>query len=145
MKPFETLTYRGQLRPLRRLAIEALKAYQVYEPHLTALLHEDNTTFRVDAANGERYVLRIHRPTGKTVAQVRSEMLWLMFLCPSNIGAEKKRDPCHLGTGPAFMLHKQMPPITVYSAAMPTSSISAICILLTEPPTGPRMAVMRTW
>ena len=80
MKPFRVLTYRGQLRRLRRLALKALEAYGMDGPHLTALLHEDNTTFRIDAADGERYVLRIHRPTGKTVAQVRSEMMWLTFL-----------------------------------------------------------------
>jgi Ser/Thr protein kinase RdoA (MazF antagonist) len=80
MKPFETLTYRGQFRRLRRLAFEALRAYEVDEPRLTALLHEDNTTFRVDSTSGERYVLRIHRPSRKTVAEVRSEMTWLTFL-----------------------------------------------------------------
>ena len=80
MKPFEALTYRGQLDRLRRLALEALRGYGINEPRLTALLHEDNTTFRVDSASGERYVLRIHRPSRKTVAEVRSEMTWLTFL-----------------------------------------------------------------
>jgi Ser/Thr protein kinase RdoA (MazF antagonist) len=80
MKPFETLTYRGQLRRLRQLAVKASRAYEVNEPRLTALLHEDNTTFRIDAANGERYLLRIHRPSRKTVKEVRSEMMWLTAL-----------------------------------------------------------------
>ena len=80
MKPFETLTYRGQLGRLRQLAVKALRAYEVNEPRLTTLMHEDNTTFRIDSANGERYVLRIHRPSRRTVAEVRSEMMWLTAL-----------------------------------------------------------------
>ena len=79
MKPFEILTNAGQLRRLRRLAVKALRAYDIHEPRLTALLHEDNTTFRVDTANGKRYVLRIHRPL-RTVEAVRSEMMWLAAL-----------------------------------------------------------------
>ena len=79
MKPFEILTNAGQLNRLRRLAERAFKAYDMPAPHLTPLLHEDNTTFRVDHANGERYVLRIHRPL-RTVEAVRSEMTWLAAL-----------------------------------------------------------------
>ena len=37
-----------------------LAAYDLYESRLTVMLHGDNTTFRVDLAAGERYVLRIH-------------------------------------------------------------------------------------
>ena len=79
MKPFETLTNAGQLHRLRRLAVSALTAYDLNEPRLTPLLHEDNSTFRVESVNGERYVLRIHRPL-RTVEAVRSEMSWLAAL-----------------------------------------------------------------
>jgi Ser/Thr protein kinase RdoA (MazF antagonist) len=79
MKPFEILTNAGQLHRLRRLAVNALLEYSVPEPRLTALQHEDNTTFRVDLANGERYVLRIHRPL-RTREAVQSEMTWLAAL-----------------------------------------------------------------
>jgi Ser/Thr protein kinase RdoA (MazF antagonist) len=81
MKPFETLTYQGQVGRLRQLAVKVLQAYEINEPRLTSLRHEDNTTFRVDSATGEQYVLRIHRPSRKTVAEVRSEMMWLTTLC----------------------------------------------------------------
>jgi Ser/Thr protein kinase RdoA (MazF antagonist) len=79
-KSFETLTHAGQLRRLRRLALAALAAYDIPEPRLTALMHGDNTTFRVDLATGERYVLRIHRSAGKTPEVVRSELAWLAAL-----------------------------------------------------------------
>jgi len=80
MNPFEILTRAGQLRCLRQLAFKALTAYAVQAPRLTAIQHEGNTTFRVDSANGERYVLRIHHPTLRTVESVRSEMMWLAAL-----------------------------------------------------------------
>jgi Ser/Thr protein kinase RdoA (MazF antagonist) len=79
MKPFEILTNAGQLRRLRRLAVNALTAYDLQEPRLTALQHEGNSTFRVDTADGKRYVLRIHYPL-RTVEAVRSEMMWLAAL-----------------------------------------------------------------
>lgn len=78
--PFESLTRRGQLRGLRQLARQALAAYALAEPRLTPLAHGDNTTFRIDDRDGERYVLRIHRPSRKTPEEVRSEMLWLAAL-----------------------------------------------------------------
>jgi Ser/Thr protein kinase RdoA (MazF antagonist) len=80
VKSFETLTNAGQLWRLRRLAVAALAAYDLHEPRLTALMHGDNTTFRVDLATGERYVLRIHRSVAKTPEVVRSELLWLAAL-----------------------------------------------------------------
>jgi Ser/Thr protein kinase RdoA (MazF antagonist) len=80
MKPFESLTRAAQLRCLRRLAVRALTAYDLKISRLTALQHEDNTTFRVDLAEGERYVLRIHRPALRTINAVRSEMMWLAAL-----------------------------------------------------------------
>jgi Ser/Thr protein kinase RdoA (MazF antagonist) len=80
MKPFENLTFTGQLRRLRQLALKALTAYDIHEPYLTMLQHEGNTTFRIDLASGERYVLRVHYPALRTKEAVRSEMMWLVAL-----------------------------------------------------------------
>jgi Ser/Thr protein kinase RdoA (MazF antagonist) len=80
VRDFDTLSHAGQVRRLRRLAIEALAAYDIGEARLTPLAHADNTTFRVDTADGQRYVLRIHRSTRKTPEVVRSELLWLKAL-----------------------------------------------------------------
>ncbi|MEM7118994.1 MAG: phosphotransferase [Chloroflexota bacterium] len=80
MKPFETLTSRGQIGRLRRLALQALGQYDIQIARLKSLAHGDNTTFRVDSTDGERYLLRVYRPVGKTVATVRSEMLLLLHL-----------------------------------------------------------------
>jgi hypothetical protein len=80
VRPFERLARRGQVRRLALLAREALRAYDLDVRGLAPLSHGDNTTFRVDAVGGERFVLRIHRPSRKTPEVVRSELLWLAAL-----------------------------------------------------------------
>jgi Ser/Thr protein kinase RdoA (MazF antagonist) len=79
MKSFDTLTKRGQVVRLKRLASNALTAFDIKPTKLTLLNHGDNTTFRVHAAE-ERYVLRIHRSGQRLPTEIRSEMMWLAFL-----------------------------------------------------------------
>ena len=79
-RPFSELDRSGRTRRLRRLAEAALTAYDVPVARLTPLGHGLNTTFRVDGADGHRYVLRVQRPDGPGVAQVRAEMAWLATL-----------------------------------------------------------------
>jgi Ser/Thr protein kinase RdoA (MazF antagonist) len=86
MRSFATLSYRGQIGRLRRLAEAALREYPVAAVRLVPLRHDENTTFRVDGARGDRSVLRIHRVTGspfhppRTTAEVASELMWLSAL-----------------------------------------------------------------
>jgi Ser/Thr protein kinase RdoA (MazF antagonist) len=81
--PFEALSKRGQVGRLRRMAEKALLDYGIRGARLSLLDHFNNTTFRVDAPNGERYVMRIHHTSpsqaypGRTEVEVRSEMMWL--------------------------------------------------------------------
>ncbi|GHG32967.1 MULTISPECIES: phosphotransferase enzyme family protein [Amycolatopsis] len=79
-RPFAELDRAGRTRRLRRLAEAALTAYAVPVARLTPLAHGHNTSFRVDGADGHRYVLRVQRPDGPGVAQVRAEMAWLATL-----------------------------------------------------------------
>ena len=71
---------RVQIGRLRGLAEAALAAYDLPPVRLTLLAHLFNTTWQVDAATGERYVLRIHRAGRPTVANVGSELAWLAAL-----------------------------------------------------------------
>jgi Ser/Thr protein kinase RdoA (MazF antagonist) len=86
MRAFESLNMRGQLGRLRRLAAVALQRYDIPVARLVPLAHEENTTFRVDAETGDRYVVRIHRVDGSPIhaprseAEVRSELVWLTAL-----------------------------------------------------------------
>jgi Ser/Thr protein kinase RdoA (MazF antagonist) len=86
MRDFETLSLRGQVGRLRRLAASALVEYPVRPSQLVAIAHDENTTFLVDESSGDRFVLRIHRVTGsplhppRTPVEIRSELSWLSAL-----------------------------------------------------------------
>lgn len=71
---------RAQLGGLRRVAARALAAYPVPEPSVRLIAHSWNTTYRVDAADGRRYLLRIHRAALTGVEQVAAELAWLAAL-----------------------------------------------------------------
>jgi Ser/Thr protein kinase RdoA (MazF antagonist) len=77
---FAELPRRTQIQRLRHLAAVALAAYDLPPARLTLLRHLFNTTFRVDTADGHRYVLRIHRSGSPTPANVASELAWLAAL-----------------------------------------------------------------
>ena len=80
MTPYAQLTRAGQTRRLTRLAGTALGAYALSPVRLTRLAQGWNTTFRVDTAGDDRYVLRVHRPNGPTTEMIRSELVWLSAL-----------------------------------------------------------------
>jgi Ser/Thr protein kinase RdoA (MazF antagonist) len=72
---------RAQVARIRRTAVRALAAYPIDEPRLTFIAHGENTTFRIDSADG-RFLLRVHRPNrhGPGVdsqVAVGSELTWL--------------------------------------------------------------------
>lgn len=77
---FEQLHRRTQIGRMRHLALVALAAYDLPPVRLTLLAHLFNTTFRVDTANGQRYVLRINRAGAPTVESVGAELAWLIAL-----------------------------------------------------------------
>ncbi|MBE0635952.1 phosphotransferase [Candidatus Bipolaricaulota bacterium] len=62
------------------LARRAMEAYAVPIASITPLKDVYNTTFRIIAQSGERYVLRISHPRRTSVEVVRSELLWLVAL-----------------------------------------------------------------
>jgi Ser/Thr protein kinase RdoA (MazF antagonist) len=64
---------------MRRLAELAVRAYHFDAPTLQPISSTENAVFAVDTAGGERYVLRIHRPT-RDPAKIRSELVWLAAL-----------------------------------------------------------------
>ena len=63
----------------RALAAAALSAWDLPDARFTKLPKGWNTTFRVTAQDA-RFVLRVARPDGPTVAQVRAEATWLAAL-----------------------------------------------------------------
>ena len=72
---------RAQVARIRRTGVRALADYALDDPRLTFIAHGENTTFRVDSADG-RFLLRVHRPNrhGPGVdsqVAVGSELTWL--------------------------------------------------------------------
>ncbi len=79
VKDFETLTYLGQTRRLRRLALHAVAQHAIESTAIRLLAHGENTTYRVDGPAGT-YLCRIHRLGYQTPVTIRSELDWLHAL-----------------------------------------------------------------
>jgi Ser/Thr protein kinase RdoA (MazF antagonist) len=77
MKDFDDLTTRGKALRLRRLAHNALEQYSLPVTRIRLITNETNGVFRVDTADGEKYVIRVGLPGRRSLAQVRSETMWM--------------------------------------------------------------------
>lgn len=79
MIPFEEASHRSQIARLRKLAQAALAEYGLKVTALSAMVHLENTAFRV-VSEGEQYVVRINRPFHRSEEEIRSEAIWLAAL-----------------------------------------------------------------
>jgi Ser/Thr protein kinase RdoA (MazF antagonist) len=68
------------LAGLRGLAWEALRRWPVEVARVSLINHGENTVYDVWAADGARYVLRLHRPGYQATEFIRSELWWLEAL-----------------------------------------------------------------
>jgi Ser/Thr protein kinase RdoA (MazF antagonist) len=80
MKPYNQLTFRGQILRLRQLCIEALKDYPIDVARVRYLTTESTTMFRVDARDGQKYVIRLYSELDSSLAENQTEMFWLSAL-----------------------------------------------------------------
>lgn len=82
---------------LRRMALAALERYDLEVKRVRLISNDMNGIFRVDTADGLRYVLRVCLPgdAGHTPEEIRSEMMWLAALSrETDLGV-----PCPLEAG----------------------------------------------
>ncbi len=79
MRPIEELTYAGQTRRLRQLAVEVARLHGFASERFDLLGHAENTTFRARGPDGD-FLLRIHRPGYQTPESIASELEWLAAL-----------------------------------------------------------------
>ena len=79
MRPFGTLTKRGQVGRLRALASASLGAWGLSGAELRLLGHGENTTFEIRVPEG-RFMLRVARPGYRTGAELASEVVFLEHL-----------------------------------------------------------------
>jgi len=80
MKPWQTLSYRGQLQRLSGLARAALGQFGIVPQRLVPLRHGQNTTLKVICAAGDRYVLHLYRPAPHIAGALHSQAQWLAAL-----------------------------------------------------------------
>jgi len=81
MKPYTSLTERGQTRRLRSLALNALKYYDLDVARLRLVSNDMNGIFRVDTTDGQKFILRVTVPEGgHDRDHVAAEMDWLAAL-----------------------------------------------------------------
>ena len=82
MKSFYSLTNRGRALRLRRMALAALECYDLEVERVRLITNDLNGIFRVDAAGGGKFILRVSLPDpgGHTLEEIRSETMWLAAL-----------------------------------------------------------------
>jgi Ser/Thr protein kinase RdoA (MazF antagonist) len=98
MKPFTELTHLGQVRRLRILAAQALRAYNLQNTEFHLLQHGENTTFRVENPadragqttsnpiyHPTRLLLRVHRTGYQDESSIASELMWLAALRAADV------------------------------------------------------------
>jgi len=79
-KPFNQSSYLSQVRRLRVLARKALAEYPIRVESVNFINHGENTTFRIEATNGQSYLLRIHRNDYHTKSAIIEEIMWISHL-----------------------------------------------------------------
>ena len=107
--------------------------YPIDVARLTLLANLENTTFRIDDREGDRYVLRIHRVTGSPFHpvhpphEIRSELQWLLAL-DADLESGAKAD------------HDIRIPVPV---ATPSGEL--VTVVEAPPPMAPRPCVLLRW
>ena len=74
---FADLTVEQQVETMLPLARQILEGYALGECELESINHEYNSTFKVTAASGERFSLRINVNSQRTLANLKAEIFWV--------------------------------------------------------------------
>ncbi len=77
---FSQLSPRSQVLRLRAAALEVLGNWPIDVARVRLVFHGYNTTFRVDAADGRRFALRLNVNSRKTGPALQAEMAWIAAL-----------------------------------------------------------------
>ena len=77
MKPYEQLTFRGKLRRLRGLVVDALRQFGIDVARLKLIGYDTNVMYRAWAMDGQQYALRLANPAWRSAETAVSEAIWL--------------------------------------------------------------------
>ena len=74
---FADLTIEQQVETMLPLAKELIAGFHLGECELESINHEFNSTFKVTAANGDRFALRINVNSQRTLPNLKAEIFWV--------------------------------------------------------------------
>lgn len=74
---FADLTIEQQVETMLPLAGQIIDGFDLGECELESINHEFNSTFKVTAANGERFALRINVNSQRTLPNLKAEIFWV--------------------------------------------------------------------
>ena len=74
---FADLTIEQQVETMLPLAKEIIGGFDLGECELESINHEFNSTFKVTAASGDRYALRINVNSQRTLPNLKAEIFWV--------------------------------------------------------------------
>jgi Ser/Thr protein kinase RdoA (MazF antagonist) len=83
---FDHLPHDEQLKALLELARAATKSYALPDHLAVGMINlSENATYKVEAPNGQRWALRVHRDGYHSKTAIASELSWLMDLRNSGV------------------------------------------------------------
>ena len=78
---FDLLPHTEQLQILLEVAQAAAAQYELPKPLIVILINlSENATYKIEAADGQRWALRIHRDGYHSKTAIESELAWLIAL-----------------------------------------------------------------
>lgn len=86
MTDFDHLPHEEQLTALLELARTATKNYALPDDLSAGMINlSENATYKIEAPNGRRWALRVHRDGYHSKSAIASELSWLMDLRNANV------------------------------------------------------------
>jgi Ser/Thr protein kinase RdoA (MazF antagonist) len=82
---FAALAESEQVCALKRLACNALGAWDLVAPRLDQIKYRENAVFAVTCGDGRRAIARVHRPNYRSDLDVRCEFAWMRALDEAGI------------------------------------------------------------
>ncbi len=74
---FADLTVEQQVETMLPLAKQVIAGFNLGECELESINHEFNSTFKVTAANGDRFAMRINVNSQRTLPNLKAEIFWV--------------------------------------------------------------------
>ena len=104
---FSDLTIEQKVETMLPLAKEIIDGFDLGVCELESINHEFNSTFKVTAANGERFALRINVNSQRTLPNLKAEIFWVEKLS----GVEGLRVPAPVKTKSGEYISKAWHPM----------------------------------